>query len=323
MNLENGSTLVNVDVLIESCSMGKTKGGKNYFSLKVRDKENSVDAKIWDGDPNMKKSLKVGTVIRITADVSEYRHKPQITIQEYFTTDLNPADFANTSRFDAEKLWESVAAVVESFEEPLTKGVAEQLLLSDPVVAGLVKIAPAATNVHNNWVGGLLEHIWSMIQLAEPVVAHYKKNYYPKLSRDKVLFGVMMHDLGKIVEYDCHNPAFPATPNGVLVNHIVIGPAWVYNASEYLEGMYKDTPTYEGVDWKSETSQLMHLIASHHWSAEWGSPVKPSTLEAVLLHFLDNMDSKFMHAFDLIDKGQGNIEGFSDSSYYERTSYKL
>jgi len=323
MLLENGTTLVGTDVLIETFSTGKTKKGGTYFSLQVRDKENSVPCKIWDGHTEMKKYLKPGNVITIWADVSEYQKKPQLVIDRFELSDRNPSDFVQGTRFDVEELWTKVTDVIESFEEPLTKGIAEQLLLSDEVITGLAKKAPAATDVHNNWIGGLLEHIWSMIQLAEPIIAHYKKNYRPTLSRDKVLFGVISHDLGKVIEYNSDNPAFPLTPNGILVNHIVIGPAWVYHASKYLRGMYEGTLAYEGVDWTGETSHLMHLIASHHGIEEWGSPVRPATLEAVLLHFFDNMDSKFMHALALIEKGVGPVEGYSERSYFERTCYKL
>lgn len=323
MNLENGSTLVHVPVLVEQVTLGTTKKGSNYFSLTVRDTENSVQAKIWSATEDMKKTLKAGNVINIHATVSEYQNKPQIVIESYAPSLKDPSDFVKRTRFNIDELWERVVSVIESFDEPLTKRIAEDLLIHDSILTALVKKSPAATKVHNNWVGGLLEHICSMIQLAEPVIAHYRKNYHPKLSRDKVLFGVIFHDIGKVIEYDSSNLAFPPTPNGVLVNHIVIGPAWVYHASKKIRSLQEGTKGFEGVDWNGETSHLMHLIASHHFKLEWGSPVSPATLEAVLLHFLDNMDSTFMHAFDLIEKGEGPIAGYSERSYYERTSYKL
>lgn len=329
MNLENGSRLEGVEVLIEKFSVAKTKKGKDYFNLQVRDKENSVQAKMWNAEISMKQHLKPGSVVYIWADVSEYNNKPQISLSRFELSSSDPADFAHGTRFNVEELWSSICDVVESFEEPLAKALAEELLISDEVIASLMKKAPAATNVHNNWVGGLLEHVWSMIQIAEPIIAHYKKTYRPSLSRDKVLFGVIMHDLGKIVEYDIENPAFPATPTGILTNHIVLGPAWIYNASKAIEKRAREykcigKAAFEGdINFKQETAQLMHLVASHHGQFDWGSPVKPATLEAVLLHFLDNMDSKFMHALDLIEKGEGPVQGFSDRSYYEGVHYLI
>lgn len=322
MFLENGTSLEGVEVLIEKFSAAKTKKGSDYFSLQIRDKENSVQAKIWNADINTKHRFKPGTVIRIWGDVSEYNNKPQVTLTRFELSSSDPSFFAKGTRFCVENLWESICDVVESFEEPLTKALAEDLLVNDGVIRSMAKKAPAATHVHNNWNGGLLEHIWSMIQIAEPIIAHYKKNYRNNLSRDKVLFGVIMHDLGKIIEYDSDNPAFPATPVGILTNHIVLGPAWIYHQGKKIQEMHADVVDWKGVNWKEEISLLMHLVASHHGVLEWGSPVKPATLEAVLLHFLDNMDSKFMHALDLIEKGDGPVQGFSDRSYYEGVSYK-
>lgn len=323
MVLENGSLLEGVEVLVVKFSSNKTKKGQDFFSLQVRDKTSEVDCKIWNANSDLKPILKTGNVVRIWATVGEYGGKPQLTINRVEPSDSDPATFAKGTRFDVEALWTSVSNVIESFEEPLTKGIAENLILSEGVITSLFKKAPAATNVHNNWVGGLLEHVWSMCQLAEPMIAHYKKRYRAKLSRDKILFGVIVHDLCKIVEYDCDNPAFPLTPTGLLTNHIVIGPAWIYHASKKIKDMYEDTPKFANVNWNEETSHLMHLAASHHGQIEWGSPVKPATLEAVLLHFLDNMDSKFMHALDLIENGEGPITGFSGKSYYEGVHYKL
>jgi len=323
MILENGTTLEGIEVLVEKFSAAKTKKGSDYFSLQLRDKENSVQAKIWNADIGAKHYFKPGNVIQIWADVSEYNKKPQLTIHRFEPASSDPSQFAHCTRFPVEKLWESICNVVESFEEPLTKTLAEDLLTGDALIREIAKKAPAATNVHNNWAGGLLEHIWSMIQIAEPIIAHYKKMYRNSLSRDKVLFGVIMHDLGKIVEYNSDNPAFPATPTGILTNHIVLGPAWIYHQSKRIQSMQEGTRGWEDINWKEETSLLMHLVASHHGQFEWGSPVKPATLEAVLLHFLDNMDSKFMHALDLIEKGEGSVQGFSERSYYEGVSYKI
>ena len=323
MILENGATLIGVEVLVEKFSAAKTKKGSDYFSLQLRDKENSVQAKMWNADVGMKQYFKPGSVIRIWGDVSEYNRKPQLTIQRFESSSADPSQFAQCTRFPVEKLWESICSVVESFEEPLTRTLVEDLLIGDAVVSAVTKKAPAATNVHNNWAGGLLEHVWSMIQIAEPIIAHYKKMYRNTLSRDKVLFGVIMHDLGKIVEYDSNNPAYPATPAGILTNHIVLGPAWIYHQSKKIQDMQMGSDGWEGVNWPEETALLMHLVASHHGQFEWGSPVKPATLEAVLLHFLDNMDSKFMHALDLIEKGEGSVQGFSERSYYEGVSYKI
>src|SRR5690606_25193961 len=122
----------------------------------------------------------------------------------------------------------------------------------------------------------LLEHVISLCGIAEPVIQHYQSRYKVNLSRDKVLFGLIMHDAGKVIEYDYSKPNFGYTKIGKLTNHIVIGPAWVYETANRF-------PTKDG-NFKLERAHLMHLLAAHHGKEEWGSPVKPSSLEALLVH---------------------------------------
>jgi len=213
-------------------------------------------------------------------------------------------------------MWEEVIQAIESLKgEPLTYDVANTLIAT-PAVRNLFKRSPAATGVHNNWVGGLLEHVTSMLKIAEGVVEHYKK-YRPELSREKVIFGVIFHDIGKIVEYDQENPSFDKTPLGFLTNHIVLGPAWIYEAAN----SYRVEDRHP--NFKKERAHLMHLVASHHGCNEWGSPVPPATLEAIVLHHIDNLDSKFMHALSLIETAEkkSDSEQVSEYSRFEKVKF--
>jgi len=314
MKLIVGSTVENLHVLVESRKEALTKKGTTYLDLNVRDTESSVNAKLWDYDPSRHGFIKENTVICISALVDEFNGKAQLKLVEIQASLKEPMDFAKKSRFDIEEMWSSLVDIVGTMEEPLTKAVSEELLLKHTSIIGAIKKAPAAKGFHNAWYGGLLEHITALCAVAKPVVGQYQK-YCPKLSLDKVLFGCLLHDIGKIVEYDYQKPSFDLSPTGLLVNHLVMGPAWVFEKANQIE---KDKALGGDINYKWERNILMHIIAAHHGVPEWGSPVKPACLEAIIVHHLDNLDSKMMHAIEIIEGPEGPIKGFSEKSYIER-----
>ena len=304
--------------LIEKSTAGLAKNGKPFASYVFRDNEYTLEGKEWDcATPHAANS-----VVFVEGKMEEFAGKAQINVTFIEANNtLRPEQFYRGTPFDVEKLWADLVELVHSFKEPLTAYVAEDILCDSNLIERIKK-SPAATGVHNNWFGGLLEHIWSLCTIAEPLIAHYKKHYAPQLSRDKVLFGLMMHDLGKVVEYNSANPAFPKTGNGILANHMVLAPAWIYHSAQRFaqkHDIYGVVGSPE--EFESMTYELMHLVAAHHGRIDWGSPVVPATLEAVLVHHLDNLDSKMLHAWDLIANTTGDIPGFSAWSKYERTPF--
>lgn len=321
--LVSGNKLEGQDVLVISKAIATTSKGDEYCKLTVRDSSGEISGNAWGFDENASTfhTFKVGDVIKIWAAVSTYKDQNQVTVSRTERSFAPIENFGKKTKFDIDQLWGSLVNLIGTFKEPMTKFVAEEILLNNKMVEVAIRKCPAATNVHNNWFGGLLEHVWSLCTMADPIITHYKKNYYPELSRDKVLFGLIMHDAGKIVEYDYENPAFPIKGIGLLTNHMVLGPAWVYEKCGLFMDSWIQTPYGTGEDFKLERAQLMHVLAAHHGKQEWGSPVVPATLEALLVHHLDNLDSKMMHAIDLIEKGDGQIKGFSNRSYFERTSF--
>jgi len=321
-NLKSGDMIDRLDVLVDESSLAETKKGKPYVRMKVRDKTGELQCVKWEYDKEIDKPLiAAGKVVKIYGTIGEYAGNLQCTVSSLAPSTKDPMEFAKTSRFPVDEMWDELVNIVDGFEDSLTKYVAKEMLFSHEKVIDAFKKAPAARGVHNAWYGGLLEHVLSMTRIAEKTVEHYKKMYKAPISKDKVLFGVIMHDAGKIIEYDFSNPSFSTTGLGLLTNHIVLGPAWVYEKANKYNQAGKWTGTLD--EFKIERSLLMHLIASHHGVMEWGSPVVPTTLEAIILHHIDNLDSKVMHALELIEKGEKDIEGFSEKSWIGRTSYFL
>jgi 3'-5' exoribonuclease len=166
-----------------------------------------------------------------------------------------------------------------------------EALFSDPRIALAFRTAPAAKSVHHNWIGGLIEHVLSLCQLAKFAASHY-----PGIDCDLLLAGVILHDLGKIHELS-YTRSFSYTNQGQLLGHIMIGARMV----EEKIAVLPDFPA-------PLAELLLHMILSHHGQLEYGSPKIPVFPEALLLHMLDNLDSKMECMRALIERDQ-MVEG--------------
>lgn len=317
-DVEPGDEVV-IDVLVEDMSSGTTKRGTTYLSLKLKDVgETVVPAKVWDAGM-WPKGLKVGSICKIQGKASEYQGKLQIVVDSVYESSKKPGDFATKSpiNIDVEKMWGELVEIINSFEEPLAKYLGNELLIDEKLVKAIQE-APAAAKVHNNWIGGLLEHAHALCKMAEPIIDHYKR-YCPKLSRDKILLCCLIHDLGKIYEFDYSGPKIGYTEFGHLIGHIAWGPVWVSKMVERSTDLQLDR-NYGKV--KKDLAEIIHIILSHHGKLEYGSPVVPATLEAIIVHNLDMLDTHAMHAVKAMDK-EGELPGFSERSYIYGANYKI
>lgn len=331
-DLIEGQSVEGLVGVVESQSTARTKSDKPFLRLKIQDKTGAIEGVMWDFDPDSFGWLKEGVVVAVNADVGSYNGAQQLKYAAVFhAPNLDSSAFGKSTKFDVEKLWTELVDTIGTFKEPLTKYVAEELLTKQGEIVAAMKRAPAAKGVHNAWFGGLLEHIWSLCQIAEPVIKHYQTHYESRISRDKVLFGLMLHDAGKIIEYDFSGARIGYSGLGILANHMVLGPAWVFEAANrwwaqervLQTGEHKAGPqtNWDGTWFKFERAQLMHVLAAHHGKVEWGSPVAPATLEAVLVHQLDYIDSKMLHALDFVQGKEGATPGFGERSFFEKVNY--
>jgi 3'-5' exoribonuclease len=184
-------------------------------------------------------------------------------------TDLLPS-----TEYDVNDLWRQLQACVESFTDPDLKRLLT-VLLGDPALAQAYREAPAARQLHHAWLGGLLEHVVSLITLADRVAPHY-----PILHRDLLLTGVILHDIGKVQEL-AWDVGFEYTVEGTLLGHIQMGTALVEKTIDSLPDFPPRLKTL-----------VLHMILSHHGKLEFGSPKLPMIPEALVLNFLDDLDAK-------------------------------
>jgi 3'-5' exoribonuclease len=254
------------------------RSSKAYLSLTLGDNTGQVEARIWDLlNSRVSLDFAKGDVVKVRATNSPYNGVPQLKVErlrkmaahEYERADLLPA-----TKHDIAELWGKLQAAVAGFTEPDLKRLL-QSILSDPAIEAAMREAPAAKQLHHAFLGGLLEHVVSLLGLAERVVPHY-----PMLMRDMVLTGIVLHDIGKIHEL-AWTGGFEYTLEGQLLGHIQIGASMAERAMNALPDFPPRLKTL-----------VLHMILSHHGKLEFGSPKLPMIPEALMLNFLDDMDAK-------------------------------
>jgi len=258
----------------EVCSSAK---GRKWLQLELGDKTGVIFGKMWDGYESAAATVAPDDVVKIQARSKTYNGKLELTVEkirraepeEYDLDDLIP----HTEKSIAElkkKLAGCVAAVRNVWIAQLLEAV-----LDDPRVAGRFERAPAAKLMHHAYVGGLLEHVVSLCGLCRLVAEHY-----PDLDGDILTAAAVLHDIGKLDEMS-YERAVQYTPEGELLGHILIGYDLVSRKIDRIEGFPAELKTL-----------VLHLIASHHGQYEFGSPKLPMTREAVVFHYLDELDSR-------------------------------
>lgn len=255
--------------------------GRDYVDLEMADASGSLAAKIWPDSPAIKGAFEEKEFIAFKGTVREYRDQLQLNLdhcrrvtEEDREKGFDEALLIPSTPEGVEPLWERLQAI---FPDRLERS--ELRLLCEEIFrrhGSRLKEHPAAKAIHHAYRGGLLEHVVNMSELAIQVCDHYGD-----VDRDLVLLGVLLHDLGKLRELGAM-PANDYTLEGKLVGHITIGHRMLTEACTALDGAVP----------KNLQLHLEHLILSHHGNREYGSPVVPSTVEALVLHWLDNLDSK-------------------------------
>lgn len=313
-------TFVDVHALVVKKAANTARNGSTYANIVLRDKDTSL--KFIKFNYNAEKYdtiLEVGEIVKVSGCSKPYNDTITYEITTIEPSTKPVTDFIKKSKIDSEACYTRMLTAIDSFSEPLPKYIATQLLLKYKTE---FCSAPAATKVHQAWHGGLIEHTFNMFVIANSIIDYYLSNYGSAyISKDKVLFGIILHDLGKIFEYDIKSPSFKKTILGRLENHIIKCATIIHEvATEWFNKEYKLLHLPEKFDFELEKAQLIHLITSHHGKHEYGSPMIPSTLEALIVHHIDMLDSQFMHGLELVESKEGS-SSFSEYSSFTNTSY--
>jgi len=263
--------------LVQQKEIRQKKTGEPYLSLVLSDRTGDLDAKMWDNAQEAMGLFERDGFIRVKGMLQIFQNRPQLTIhklQPVPESEIDIADYLPASKRDRNEMFAELRAWIASMSDPYLKTLLETIF-ADEAVALAYRTAPAAKSVHHAWIGGLIEHVLSLCDLAKFTAAHY-----PGVDFDLLLTGVLLHDIGKIAELN-YARSFGYSTEGQLIGHITLGIRMVEDAIRKVPGF---PPALQDL--------VVHMILSHHGALEFGSPKLPMFLEAMLLHQLDNLDSK-------------------------------
>jgi 3'-5' exoribonuclease len=285
--------------LVHSKEVRQKKNGDPYLSLLLGDRTGEVDAKMWDNVADVVDAFDRDDCVRVKGLLSIYQNRPQLTIhkvQRVSEAEVDPSDFFPVSERGLEEMFAEVQGIIAGIGNPHLKALLEAVF-GDQQVALLFRRAPAAKFVHHAYLGGLIEHVLSLSKLCRFAAAHYED-----IDLDLMLAGALLHDVGKIHELS-YDRSFAYTSEGQLLGHIVIG---IRMIEEKLRALPDFPPRLRAL--------LEHMVLSHHGELEFGSPKVPMFPEAMLLHYLDDLDSKMDCMRSLIAQDrqvEGEWTGFS------------
>ncbi len=269
--------MVTTYFLVQSKEVRLRKTGEPYLALILSDRTGQVDAKKWEDIDEVADTFDRDDFVKVNGLVQNYRERPQMTIQRLRRaeeSEVELVDFLPHTTRNIDEMFGSLRAAVDEMGNPHLRQLL-QSFLDDPEVASRLKRAPAAKSLHHAFIGGLLEHILSLLNLARLAVQNYD---YVDL--DLVKAGIVLHDIGKIHELS-YGRTFGYSSEGQLLGHIAIG----------LRMLDQKCAGFPGFPPKLKLL-VEHLILSHHGKYEFGSPKLPMFPEALMLHYLDDLDSK-------------------------------
>ncbi len=274
--LKPGETVDDVFVLSEK-NLAQKKDGKNYLNLTFMDRTGTLKGVLWENVEGTVDRISAGDYVQVKGTVSEYRGMLQLVVRAATRSaaeQVEPADFLPVTSRNIDAMFEKLFQITGTLKTPCLHDLF-RLFWADAELVRLFKAAPAAKKMHHAYIGGLLEHTLSMAILVDKIAGHYTG-----VDRDLLLAGAILHDIGKIREFEFISH-IDYTSEGRLLSHIVIG---IQIIDEKIK-LIKDFPEEQAV-------LLKHLVVSHHGVRDFGSPELPKTIEAVLLNHIDEIDSK-------------------------------
>ena len=271
----------------------KKGGGGQYLALSLADKTGQFDARMWEEFADVVQQCAEGCYVKVQWQVSKYQGKYQITLTKMrpaAESEIDVADFVPTTQFDVTAMETELRGYVAAFANPHLRALV-LAFLDDPGVGPAFMVAPAAKRLHHAWIGGLLEHVLTLVRVCLATAP-----FYPEVDPDLLVTGAILHDVGKVRELSWKS-SFNYTLEGQLIGHISIAQGMLHekiaglNAAAVVEAAENES---EPVMFPDKLRMLVeHMILAHHGKLEFGSPKLPMTPEAMLLSALDDLEAKF------------------------------
>ncbi|HLW89294.1 MAG TPA: OB-fold nucleic acid binding domain-containing protein [Terriglobales bacterium] len=269
--------IVTTSFVVVSKQIKPKKTGEPYLALTLGDRTGQLEAKMWDNVEEVLEAFEQDDFLKIKGLINKYKNRFQLTIhklRKLGESEIDFSDYLPKTTKNVDELWQALAGFVASLQNSHLKSLL-QAFMADPEIAAAYRNAPAAKTLHHAYIGGLLDHVVSLCRSCDLICRNY-----PQVNRDLLLTGAFLHDIGKIHELT-YNRSFSYTTRGQLLGHMVI-------ELEMLQAKLAVV-----LDFPPELKTMLeHLIISHHGQYEFGSPKLPMFPEALVLHYMDDLDSK-------------------------------
>ena len=283
----------NTVLLCSDISYGVAKNGSEFASMTLQDKSGTIACKLWGSSKFPR--VTAGDLLKVKYSSSVYNGQLQLTISEFTKVDdesLDISDYLKSSKYDTTEMYKQVLAMLKDVQNEWLQQLIDKVLYDEIISASFCK-RPGARFVHHAYVGGLLQHTLFTMRNAKVLARVYK----PDVNEDLVVTAAFLHDIGKLLEIG-GDIAYDMTDWGILAGHISLGAMTISGWCNEIDGFPEDLK-----------KNVIHCILSHHGELEFGSPVKPATIEAIILNAADNLDAKvniFLEAVDGINANAYN-----------------
>ena len=253
------------------------KTGEPYLALTLGDRSGQLEAKMWDNVEEVLDAFEQDDFLKVKGLINKYKQRFQLTVhklRKLGDSEIDFSDYLPKTTKDIDELWQTLTNFVASIGNPFLKSLV-QAFMADPEIAAAYRNAPAAKTLHHAYIGGLLDHVVSLFRSCDLICRNY-----PQVNRDLLFTGAFLHDIGKIHELT-YNRSFSYTTKGQLLGHMIIELEMLQAKLAHIPGFPDELKTL-----------VEHLIISHHGQYDFGSPKLPMFPEALMLHYLDDLDSK-------------------------------
>ena len=263
--------------VVASKQVKSKKNGDLYLSITLADRSGQLQANMWDNVADAISAFEQDDFVKVKGVVHKYNGRWQLTmhkVRRLGEQEIDYADYIPKTTKDIEQLWRTLGEFVDSIENPWLKSLIKEFM-SDEAIVTAYKNAPAAKTLHHAFVGGLLDHVVSLFTVCDLAARNY-----PQVNRDLLLTGAFLHDIGKVHEL-AYQRSIAYTTKGQLLGHMIIELEMLHQKLALLPGFPDELKIL-----------IEHMIISHHGQYEFGSPKLPMFPEALMLHYLDDLDSK-------------------------------
>jgi 3'-5' exoribonuclease len=262
-----------------------------YLRMQLLDRTGVIEARMWEGVDEIFGEINGGGPVKVAGTVENFRETHQINIWRLRPArdeEVDISDMIRTTEREVGVMWDSVFKAMEGIQDTHLAALV-RYFFADSDLAARLKEAPSARRVHHSYHGGFLEHTYELLVLARPLL-----ELYPEIDADLLISGILLHDIGKMEELSWGFDT-DYTDEGRLLGHIILGEKLISHAIDTIDGFPRE-----------RALEVLHLVISHHGKLEWGSPRRPKTIEAVALHYLDNLDAQVNRFKLLIEEARAN-----------------